>query len=115
MNYGLQLLGPDAGVQHRFPEEFQGDHYAFMKQFMSLEEGTVLWQVYAKGSPSMHVEYLGHIELVSKFTTSNYADQTLFFRHQPVEDDIAVGGQRVQGWLVRLPLKCIICECALLV
>jgi len=112
LNFPYQIImEPDLGVRTRFPEEFNGDHYAFLRQFGSIEPGTVLWQVYAKGSPSMHMEHLGFIETVSAFTTSNFGDQKLFFRHQAVEEDIEVGGARVQGWLEECPTEsdCPVC------
>mmetsp|Transcript_22744 Transcript_22744/g.79496 ORF Transcript_22744/g.79496 Transcript_22744/m.79496 type:complete len:385 (-) Transcript_22744:105-1259(-) len=105
------IMYPRNEVHSAFPDEYSGDPYRYLEQVSSLEAGTVLWDLWAKESPSAHKQYLGYIELVTQFTTSAYGDGVLFYKHDVFENDIAIGGDRVAHWIKECPTEadCPVC------
>ena len=60
---------------------------------MSLAPGTVMFKVFAYANPKQKLEgkrgeLIGRIVVTSKITTSLWGDQTLFFKHQRMDDDL---------------------------
>lgn len=69
-----------------FPDEYSGVWYT--DQYMSIPEGTLLFHVYGWDAPEAlgGVEHsIGDLYVASQITTSKYGDESLFFRHQPLE------------------------------
>lgn len=59
----------------------------WMANFANLEPDTVLFDVLAQASPDAEEKKIGRILLTEKLTTSKFADEKLFFKHQHMEDD----------------------------
>ena len=62
---------------------------------MAIEQGTVLFKVFAYDCPTHKLsgsrgDLIGYIVLTSEITTSLWGDQTLFFKHQRIDDDLKV-------------------------
>mmetsp|Transcript_5 Transcript_5/g.11 ORF Transcript_5/g.11 Transcript_5/m.11 type:complete len:115 (-) Transcript_5:88-432(-) len=71
----------------------EGANTDFMKDLAQISSGSVLYDVFALDMP---VE-LGGTELkiaqltsASEFTSSNWGDEHMFFRHQRMDDDLAI-------------------------
>ena len=67
----------------------------FKDQLMSIKPGTVLFKVFAYETP-LHKKsgsrgrLIGRVVLTSKIHTSLWGDETLFFKHQRIDDDLQV-------------------------
>lgn len=82
---------PTDAVRNMFPDEYSGVWYT--EQLMSIEEGTTLFHVYGMDAPTElgGVEHsMGDLITTSVLTTTTFGDKTLFFRHQALEEDIAL-------------------------
>jgi len=104
-NFPYQLLFyPTADVADRFPDRF--DSY-FTDQLETLASGTTLYNIYAKDTPGAHPVHIGDVVTTSRFTSSDYGDNTLFLKHQRFEDDLALRPE----WLRECPTAsaCKIC------
>lgn len=56
-----------------------------------IPNGTVLFEIYARHNPGEDANIpLGTIRMLTPFTRSKFGDDTLFFRHGYMEDDIAL-------------------------
>lgn len=89
-----------------FSLEFEGyDNYGFTDlyednenykdMFKKIKPGSVLFNVYAFESPVHKLtdpdgQLIGRIVTTSEAVTSNWADKSLFFRHQRIDDDLKV-------------------------
>jgi hypothetical protein len=75
-----------ASLKNSFPDNFEKD---YKEQLMSISSGTVLYDVYAVQDPSQACEKkIGVLKLTSKFTTSKFGDEKLFFQHQDMKWDL---------------------------
>jgi hypothetical protein len=57
---------------------------------MTLPAGTELYTIYAIASPKAPEVKIGTIVLKSKFTTSKFGDENLFFEHWNMAEDIKI-------------------------
>jgi hypothetical protein len=93
-NYGKEV----EDVKHPFklifkaPEDVQirGNEWFYqdyIKSVTKFKEGTELFEVYAVEEPECEKVLVGHIVLTSKFTTSKFGDERLFFKHVSPNED----------------------------
>ena len=88
---------------YNWTEAWQED---FSDQFMKIYPGTVLWKVFAYRDPLHKLsgsrgDLIGRVVLISEVTTSLWGDQTLFFKHQRMDDDLKYfpeWQQYLQSW-----------------
>lgn len=59
-------------------------------QLSQLVAGTEVYHVYAAAEPGQEPENIGTVRMVTQFRESEWADRSLFFRHQLFEDDLAL-------------------------
>ena len=77
----------DVHFQVEQPESME----AFMAQFEAIEVGTTVYTMRAYASPDdSEGTVLGNIVTADKCVASNYGDTRLAFRHQWIEDDVAL-------------------------
>lgn len=82
--YSLSFKPTDA-VKNQYPTNTKT---SFTDQLSSIEVGTVFFEVYAKAGPSSKSVKIGEMKSTSKFTTSKFGDDELFFQHAYELDDI---------------------------
>lgn len=61
-----------------------------LNMFKKLPKDEVLFKVSAKENPESNFEHIGDVVMTGKFTTSKFGDESLFFKHQYMEDDFKV-------------------------
>jgi len=76
---------PNPDLRSRFSNDFT---QYFVDQLKTIDNGTVLYDIYAVESPGCPSTKIGHLELTTPFTTSKFADETLFFQHNWREGDL---------------------------
>jgi len=87
LNFPYKLVFKPTG-KISFPDEYHGE---LEDDLDTIEEGTLLWEVYAWDNPAElgGTECLiGSIVLTSPLVRSLYGDTKLFFRHQDMRDDL---------------------------
>ena len=63
------------------------------EQLGNVPVGITLYKVYAMNAPAElggQETHIANIVLTSELTTSSWADSSLFFRHQDVQDDVSL-------------------------
>ena len=78
----------------------------FTDQFKKIHPGTVLFKVFAYKDPLHKLsgergDLIGRVVLTSEITTSLWGDQSLFFKHQRIDDDLEYfpwWGEYLQTW-----------------
>ncbi len=84
------IFVPDASVANRFPRDYTPGN-EFMTQFKrDIKSGTTIYQIHAINNPYEAPVIIGQVVTVSDFTTSNWGDSSLFFKHQIKEEDFAL-------------------------
>ena len=78
---------------------FNGDKTPFTEYLASIPVGSTLFNVYATDKPNGSEKKIATIETTSETTTSNWADEHLFFRHQRMDDDLKYRPE----WLSSVP------------
>jgi len=58
-----------------------------LQHLSNIQEGTELLDVYAKASPKAERKFLGKLRTTSQCVMSAFGDESLFFRHQRMEED----------------------------
>jgi len=81
------LFVPNPALQSAFTDEFSQD---FKQQLMTIPAGMDLYTVYAQVNPNEQAVQIGTMTLDSSFTTSQYGDETLFFKHQTFDEDVYI-------------------------
>lgn len=85
----------DVHFQVEQPESME----AFMAQFDAIEVGTTVYTMRAYASPDdTEGTILGNIVTADKCVASNYGDTRLAFRHQWIEDDVALRPEWAEGY-----------------
>lgn len=86
-------LSPNPDVQARFPSTKEAGYTNWLDEFATIPAGTKLFTVYAWSAPAelggTEME-IGSINITSQFTTSNWGDEKIYFRHQRMTDDLAI-------------------------
>jgi hypothetical protein len=72
-----------------------------LKNFGEIKVGTQLFEVRAVSEPAAEAQVIGHITLTSQTQTSKFGDESLFFKHQHMEDDFALKPE----WLEKIDRK----------
>jgi len=86
MNYPYKLVFSPTG-EIVFPDDYHG---VMADDLATIEEDTVLWNVYAWDNPEElggREELIGSLILTSPLVPSLWGDTKLFFRHQDMRDD----------------------------
>ena len=78
---------------------FNGDKISFTEYLASIPTGSTLFNVFATDKPNGTETKIATIETTSETTTSNWADEHLFFRHQRMDDDLKYRPE----WLPSVP------------
>ena len=71
-----------------YPDEY---HDSFMTDLMTISSGTTLYNVHALDAPEEldgTEQMIGELVLTSSLTTSKWGDESLFFRHQDMAEDL---------------------------
>jgi hypothetical protein len=74
-----------------FSDNYSGTY--FLDQLTTIPQGSTLYELYGMSAPAElggQEYYIGDIVSTSALMTSNWGDNGLFYRHQWIEDDIAV-------------------------
>ena len=74
-----------------FPDDYDGVY--FTDQLESIVNHTHLWKLYGLDAPVElgGVEhYIGDLVMTTQMTKSTFGDKDLFFRHQRLEEDLAL-------------------------
>jgi len=62
----------------------------YVKRLEQFKSGAQLFNIFAKRTPTAAFEPFGTLTLSSDCTASKYGDEHLFFRHQRIEEDLAL-------------------------
>ena len=63
----------------------------FMHRFTAIPTGSILYKLRAFSDPQdVQGTVLGELVTTGPFTTSRFGDEKMFWRHQRIEDDIAL-------------------------
>ena len=81
------VFRPDSEVKAKFPKTFEKK---YTEQVDTIEAGTRVYSVLARAEPDAELVEIGDIVLTSKPTTSYFGDKYLFFRHQDMQEDVAL-------------------------
>jgi hypothetical protein len=81
------VFRPTDQVKNLFPDTFV-DKYT--NQLKTIQTGTVLYDVYAVGTPDGAEVKIGSLRTTSPFVTSHWGDEKLWFQHNLMDDDLAV-------------------------
>lgn len=97
---GISDLASDSSGagQSKFPFQLQfralvssacscGDYVTCLSNLEKIAVGTKLFEVHALPAPHASPELIGHVTLTDALTRSKFGDETLFFKHQHMEDD----------------------------
>jgi len=86
LNFPYKLIfRPTNDVQSRFTDYFSNN---FLLQLISIETDTVLYDVLAQADPYSPSTNIGQLVLKDRFTTSQWGDKSLFFRHGYFDNDV---------------------------
>ncbi|KAL0482533.1 hypothetical protein AKO1_002852 [Acrasis kona] len=89
VSYPFQLfLKPSDSVNRRFPDQYTGQVLLDQLSTLSPDNTDVLYHVYAKKTPEAPLVKIADIKLNDKCRTSKFADESLFFQHQRMEEDL---------------------------
>ena len=81
------IYRPDPSIKSRFPSTFDK---AYTEQIASIESGATVYQVMAREEPTSELTHIGDIVLTSQPTNSYFGDKYLFFKHQDLQEDLAL-------------------------
>ena len=81
-------FSPDDSLRSVFPDDYQGTY--FTDQLQTIAAGTKLFSVFAQAEPNSDKVHIGDLILTSEITKSKYGDETLFFKHQNMNEDVAL-------------------------
>jgi hypothetical protein len=76
-------------VKDLFPVGLEGDYMHYVEQLKTVPEDSSLYNVYAMDGPEGQEILVGTLVLEGGLTSSKWADENLFFRHQKMDDDLA--------------------------
>jgi len=89
--YGLRF-SPKPALKGVFPKLHGGKSFAgyneYLETLKAIPENLSLFDVYAADVPGGKQTLIGTLELEGKVITSKFGDESLFFRHQKMDDDI---------------------------
>lgn len=81
------ILFPNQQLKKRFANMLPTDE-DLEHSLLSIPEGTKIYDVHARATPSSPTEPIGSMTITSKLMYSRFGDESLFFRHQKMEDDL---------------------------
>jgi hypothetical protein len=100
------VLYPNPELSAKYSDDFTEDYFT---QFQNdLPAGTWLYSVVSIHAPGAKPVVIGKVVTKSNFTTSKYADSTLFLKHVRYEDDLAVNPD-FKDWLCPTMEDCKVC------
>jgi len=76
------VFKPNPELRNKYSDNYQT---FFLDQLKEIKEGTVLYDVYAVENPGCEEKKIGELTMTSKFTSSHFADEKLFFQHHAVD------------------------------
>ena len=85
------ILEPNAQLRKRFDSISVDPKYPDLNsQLATLPPQQHLYTMYARSAPGAQPEEIGELVSSSTFTQSTFGDEKLFFKHQKMEEDIAL-------------------------
>jgi len=88
LNFPFKLVfRPTDQVNTLFPDDFV---QKYPDQLKTIPAGTSLYDVYAVGNPDAQEAKIGTLRTTSAFVTSHWGDESLFFQHTSMDDDLQV-------------------------
>ena len=88
LNFPFKLVfRPNNQVKSLFPDDFVEK---FTEQLKTIPAGTSLYDVYAVASPDAQEVLIGGLRTTSEFVSSHWGDESLFFQHTLMDDDLEV-------------------------
>ena len=91
MPYSLTFV-PHSDVANLFPKDLGDKKYMkYVDQLKSIPSNSNLYDIYAFDKPvelGGQESYIGTLTLDGSLTSSKWGDETLFFRHQKMNDDV---------------------------
>jgi len=85
--YEIRFEAPEDPMQFSMDFSARDRPVALLKALTNIPQGTHLYNVLAKASPTAPWKNLGKVFTRSKSVTSNFGDTRLSFRHQRMEED----------------------------
>jgi hypothetical protein len=83
---------PHSDVFGLFPKDLQNDDYmGYVNQLESVPANSGLYKIYAMDKSELaggKEQLIGTLVLDGKLTASKWGDESLFFRHQKMDDDV---------------------------
>ncbi len=76
-----------------FPSTMSAGYSDFLTDLESIPSGSVLYDIFAMDKPEElggSEQKIGQIKTASELTTSNWGDEHLYFRHERMDDDLAL-------------------------
>ena len=74
-----------------FDSKRPSDLNTFMNRFVAIPVGSIIYKLRAFSSPQdTEGTILGDVVTTGPFTTSKFGDQKLFFRHNNIDEDVAL-------------------------
>jgi len=86
INFPYDITFEASSDQVYIPNEKMSDEDMY-NHLSAIRQGTHLFDVYAKASPTAEKAFLGKLTTTSSCVKSVFGDQNLFFRHQRMEED----------------------------
>lgn len=97
MSFPFKLVfKPGDAVKNMFSDDFEEKYTVQLKK---IPAGTVIYDVYAVDAPDAQEVKIGALRTTSEFVTSHWGDETLFFQHNLMDDDLAVHPE----WVSKTP------------
>jgi len=85
-NYPFQLIfKPNEELRKKYSDDFKVD---YLEQLKAVPTNYELYDVYAISEPGYSAEKIGTFTSTSKLVSSNWGDETLFFRHNYIDLDV---------------------------
>ena len=82
-----------------FPDAAPGSMTEFLDQFKAIPVGTKLYTIKAIQNPENPIDsILGNLVIADECVSSNFGDTEMFFKHQWIEDDIALRPEWIDNY-----------------
>jgi len=80
------IFKPADGLRNKYSDYYITD---YMDQLKSVPQGSLLYSVYAIDQPGQSESKIGELRTTSPFVSSYWGDESLFFRHNYMDLDLA--------------------------
>jgi len=80
------VFKPNQSLRTKYPDYFTMD---YMDQLRAVPSGTTIYEVYAVEEPNAPQVKIGEIRTTSQMVSSHWGDESLYFRHNFMDTDLA--------------------------